>query len=251
MKIIDQGIILTIKKYSENSLIVKILSEHHGIYSGFVRKPSKKDFSIYQNFNLVDFEWAARTEENLGFFKIELKKSFLGHIISSPIYLVSFETISTIIGQNLLEREPATEVFFGLLNLLQNLNLEPENFLQNYIKFEIKLLQTLGYGIDLSECAASGVKENLSFVSPKSARAVCMQAGEKYKDKLLILPQFLVGNEDLKIQKEDLINGLKLTGFFIEKYLTNKLQNFSQKEIFNSRYRLMSLIARDPWLCSG
>jgi DNA repair protein RecO (recombination protein O) len=241
MRLLDQGIILVVRKYSESSLIVKILSQDHGIYSGFIRNPSKKNFSIYQNFNLVDFEWSSRIEDNLGFFKVELKKSFLGDIISSPINLSSLGAIAAIIEQNVLEREPSREIFSGLLNLLQNLNGEKENFLKQYIKFEIELLKTLGYGIDLSECAATGTTENLHFVSPKSARAVCFEAGEKYQDKLLILPQFLLANEELKINKTDLLNGLKLSGFFIEKYLSNN----PKLEIFNSRNQLLNLVSQD------
>jgi DNA repair protein RecO (recombination protein O) len=245
MKISDQGIILCIRKYSESSLIVKILSETHGVYSGFVRKPSKKDFPIYQNFNLVDFEWSSRVEDHLGFFKVELKKSFLADIISNQINLSSLGAIAVIIEQNVLEREPSKEIFSGLLNLLQNLNCEKENFLKQYIKFEIELLTILGYGIDLSECAATGTKDNLHFVSPKSARAVCLAAGEKYRDKLLALPQFLLEKEGemykkLSFDKEDLLNGLKLSGFFIEKYLSKQKQ-----EVFSSRNQLLSLVLQD------
>jgi DNA repair protein RecO (recombination protein O) len=261
MRLIDQGIILSIRKYSESSLIVKILSMDHGVYSGFVRGgsgSSKKKFSsksaLYQNFNLVDFEWSSKVEDNLGFFKIELKKSFLGDIISHPIALSSFGAIAAIIEQNVLEREPSKEIFLGLLNLLQNINcsneFHEEVFLKQYIKFEIELLRTLGYGIDLSECAATGVTDNLHFVSPKSARAVCLEAGEKYRDRLLALPQFLLRNEDLTVikdvkevkeAKEELLNGLKLTGFFIDKYLGKQ----PKLEVFSSRDQLISLVSQN------
>lgn len=252
MRLSDQGIILSVKKYSESSLIVKILSKDHGVYSGFVRggqsqkSSSSKKFSsksaLYQNFNLVDFEWSSRIEDNLGFFKVELKKSFLGDIITNPITISSLSAIATIIEQNVLEREPSEEIFSGLLNLLQNLNcqeeFQKEIFLKKYIQFEIELLKILGYGIDLSECAATGVTENLHFVSPKSARAVCLEAGEKYRDKLLALPQFLLENTNPKTTKDELLSGLKLSGFFIEKYLTNK----SKAEVFSSRNQLLNLV---------
>ena len=242
-KISDQGIILNIRKHSENSLIVKILSQNYGIYSGFVRGgvPSSKKFSskstLYQNFNLVDFYWSSKIADNLGFFKIELKKSFLGEIISSKAKLASFNIITAIIDQNILEREPVSEIFGGLLVLLQNLDLVDGVFLEQYVKFEIELLKALGYGIDLSSCVATGVKEDLRFVSPKSARAVCFEAGEKYRDKLLALPQFLLNGTE-NSTKDDLLNGLKLSGFFIEKYLTTKLK----AEIFSSRNRLFEVL---------
>jgi len=253
MRLLDQGIILSVRKYSESSLIVKILSQDHGVYSGFVRggqsqkNSSQKKFSsgstLYQNFNLVDFEWSSRVEDHLGFFKAELRKSFLADIISSPINLSSLSAIATIIAQNVLEREPSKEIFSGLLNLLKNLNCEKENFLKQYIKFEIELLTILGYGIDLSECVATGTTQNLQFVSPKSARAVCLEAGEKYRDKLLALPQFLLGDINLKTTKDELLSGLKLSGFFIEKYLGNK----QKQEVFSSRNQLISLVLQSSF----
>ncbi len=246
MQFSDSGIIISVRKYSESSLIVKVLSQNHGLYSGFVRGATslQKNRVIYQNFNLVDFEWSSKVEDNLGFFKIELQKSFLADIISSRVKLSSLGAISHLIEQNVLEREPVEEIFSGLLKLLQKLNLEDEIFLKQYIQFEIDLLQILGYGIDLSQCAATGATENLHFVSPKSARAVCLEAGEKYRDKLLILPQFLLPDSDSQISKNDLLDGLKLTGFFIERHLTTNQKIEAKAEIFSSRNQLINLVLR-------
>jgi DNA repair protein RecO (recombination protein O) len=244
MKFSDSGIIIGVRKYSESSLIVKVLSESHGLYSGFVRggTSSQKNRAIYQNFNLVDFTWSSKVEDNLGFFKIELKKSFLAQIISSPIKLTALGILSVIIEENLQERESGEEIFPRLFDLLQSLNLEDEIFLQKYIKFEIELLKILGYGIDLSSCAATGVVENLHFVSPKSARAVCLSAGEEYRNKLLLLPQFLLSEGDVENSKEDLVNGLKLTGFFIDRFLTKAPRFAALVENFSSRNQLLRML---------
>ncbi|NEU35624.1 DNA repair protein RecO, partial [bacterium LRH843] len=61
----------------------------------------------------------------------------------------------------------------------------------DYIRFELRLLQELGFGLDLSECAATGAHDHLIYVSPKSGRAVSADAGKPYHDKLLPLPYFL------------------------------------------------------------
>ncbi len=240
------GIIISLRKYSESALVVKVLSHNHGLYSGFIRggTSSVKNRAIYQNFNLIDFEWSSRIEDNLGFFKIELKKSYLGEIISSPIKLSAVGAISAIIEHNILEREPHPELFEGLSDLLKDLKLDDKIFLAEYIKFEIELLKNLGYGIDLSSCAATGTEENLHFVSPKSARAVCFEAGEKYQDKLFLLPKFLLENGETKIEKEDLLNGLKLSGFFIEKYLAKRPNVAGKEDIFNSRNQLLNIISK-------
>ena len=142
----DQGIIIAVRKYGENSLIVKILSAKNGICSGFVRfaaanyKKSSFQATIYHNLNWVEFEWSSRIANNLGFFKAELKKSFLGEIISNKIKLSALTSICGIIERNILEGEIADEIFNHLLDLLQNINLETTDFLAKYIKLEIELL---------------------------------------------------------------------------------------------------------------
>ncbi len=281
MKFSDCGIVMGVRKYSENSLIVKVLSQHYGLCSGFVSgaNSSPKNRALYQNFNLVDFEWSSKVADNLGFFKIELTKSFLAEIISSPIKLSALGAIGNIIEQNVLESEPVEEIFSGLLFLLKKLNCADEIFLKHYIKFEIELLKILGYGIDLSQCVATGTTQNLHFVSPKSARAVCLEAGEKYREKLLILPQFLLENTELKMleivvkasaeyieepsvednrensldknilnigkfDKGHLLSGLKLSGFFIERHLSKKPNSIAQSEVFNFRTQLINLVLK-------
>lgn len=248
MRFSDLGIIISARKYSENALIVKLLSQNHGLYSGFIKTSlsSKKQQSIYQNFNLVDFEWSSKSEDALGYFKLELKKSFLSYIIASPVKLSALNFILTIIEENILEREPHEELFESLFELLENLKKDDKIFLKEYIKFEIKLLEILGYGLDLSECAATGETEDLHFVSPKSARAVSRKAGEQYKNKLLILPKFLIEDCE-KIEKNDLLNGLNLSGFFLDKNLVEASNHKDKSHIKISRSRIWELILKEDF----
>lgn len=240
MNIKDQGIILSVRKYSENSLIVKILSQNNGIYSGFIKSAlsSKKHNAIYQSGNLVEFIWQAKNEENLGFFKLELVKSFLANILSDPIRLNSVNSIITIITQNMPERQENQELFLKLYDLLQNLVKTTPHFIADYIHLEIDLLQNLGYGIELDKCAVTEAREDLCFVSPKSGRAVSRNIGAKYADKLLKLPEFLIKDNNFSVNKDDLLKGLELSGFFIDKYLYKP----TNSNIPQSRIRLTNLI---------
>lgn len=246
MRFSDSGIIINVRKYSESALIVKVLSQEHGLYSGFIKTSfsSKKSQALYQNFNLVEFEWSSRNEDSLGYFKFELKKSFLSHIISSPLKLSALNIILAIINENILERETNYELFDSLLELLEDLKKDDHFFLRNYIKFEIKLLEILGYGIDLSTCVATGETDNLHFVSPKSARAVSREAGEKYRDKLLILPQFLI-DEEMIIEPKDLVNGFHLSGFFINKHLVENSIYKDKTTILKLRSGVIDLILKN------
>ena len=242
MNIKDQGIILSVKKYGESSVIVKIFSKENGIYSGFIRGAmGKKNSAIYQAGNLVEFTWTAKNSDNLGFFRVELIKSFLAEILSNQLKLNCLNIAISLIEANILEREPINDLFEKLLELQNSLVFGDEIFLRNYIEFEVLLLRVLGYGIDFSKCAVTETNEDLIFVSPKSARAVSRGAGWQYRDKLLKLPGFLI-DDKIAANKDDLLAGLKLCEFFISKYLYQSESKNLAKNFPNFRLKLNSYL---------
>jgi DNA repair protein RecO (recombination protein O) len=236
MKFSDQGIIISQKKYGENSLIVKVFSRDHGIYRGFVNSiKSSKSRSIFQIGNLISFEFRARNEDNLGqFAAVDLVKSYCSNIMFDALKINCANSIFSIVDHCFLERENHEKLFEKLQNFLQKLIEEDESkiFLPDYVKLELKILKTLGYGVDLSSCAATNSTTNLAYVSPKSARAVSLEAGKPYQNKLLKLPEFLIGNQ-IEIAANDLRDGLRLSGFFLEKFVFE-----DKKEKLNARNRL-------------
>jgi len=242
MNFTDEGIIISVKKYSENSLIVKIFSRHHGIYRGFVKSAkSSKDKVIFQVGNLVSFEFRSRIEENLGgFFAVDLVKSYCSQIMFERVKLDCVSSLFSIIDDSFLDREEHEILFEKLQIFLQkitNEETEIKSFLADYIKLELKILKTLGYGIDLSSCVVTNSKVDLAFVSPKSARAVSFEAGKPYKNKLLKLPNFLLEDES-EIVEEDLLNGFKLSGYFLEKFAFE-----GKKEKLQIRRKLEKVLA--------
>lgn len=85
------------------------------------------------------------------------------------------------------------------------------------VRFELEVLRDLGIGLDLSSCAATGSNEDLAYVSPKSARAVCREAGTPYHDRLLPLPGFLLEGQrqaGSELTWADVTQGFDLTSFF-------------------------------------
>ena len=90
-----------------------------------------------------------------------------------------------------------------------------ENWGQVFARWELALLDELGFGLDLSSCAGTGSEENLVYVSPRSGRAVSAQAGEAYHDKLLALPGFLLDDAIEAPSGADLAAALRLTAHFI------------------------------------
>lgn len=228
MRFSDCGIIIGIKNYSETSAIVKIFSQHHGIYSAFTKSiKSSRSRAIYQIGNLVSFEFRCRIEENLGsFFAVDLVKSYCAKIIFEPLKLNCVSSLFLMIDELFLERENQQALFEKLQLFLQKISdeeISKKVFLADYIKLELKILETLGYGIDLSSCAVTDSTANLVFVSPKSARAVSYEAGKTYQDKLLKLPSFLI-KDVTEIGENHLFDGLALSGFFLQKFF------FSEKK---------------------
>ena len=81
------------------------------------------------------------------------------------------------------------------------------------------MLNDLGFGLDLAECAATGARENLEFVSPKSGRAVCREAGMPYQDKLFRLPEFLKEGSKKAATRENLGEAFRMTRYFLDRHV--------------------------------
>jgi DNA repair protein RecO (recombination protein O) len=126
-----------------------------------------------------------------------------------------------LVGTSLPERDPHPAIYHGLLDFFASLTQsDAAGWLEHYVRLELQLLAELGFGLDLSCCAATGSAENLAYVSPRSARAVSKEAGLPYHERLLPLPAFL--NQGGAPQAGDLLSGLKLTGYFLEKHLAEQ-----------------------------
>ncbi len=113
-------------------------------------------------------------------------------------------------------RQPHPAVFDGLEAILSAL--EDETWPQAYVKWELGLLGEIGFGLDLSQCAATGGNDRLVYVSPKSGRAVSAGAGEPYKDKLLALPGFLLPGGGAPTTDE-VADGFRLTGYLLGRHV--------------------------------
>mgnify|MGYP006281431995 CR=1 FL=1 len=212
----DHGLVLEARPHGEGGCIITTITEHHGLYAGYVAGGmSKSHQGIREIGALVSLEWQARLEDYLGRFKCDLEHSYAASILSSAGPLKALKSACALCRSSMPERDPAPAQFHGLNALLETLS--EEHWPNAYIIWEIGFLTEHGCPIDLTKCASTGQSDNLAYVSPKSARAVSKEAGDPYKDKLLVLPAFLGGPpEDREI---DIYNGLKMTGYFITHHL--------------------------------
>jgi DNA repair protein RecO (recombination protein O) len=248
VKFSDQGIIISKRNYGERSLIIKIFSHHHGIFNGFVTyAKSAKNLTIIQPGNLVSFEWHSRIEENLGQFShLDLIKSFSSKIIFDIEKLTCFNSLISIIDSSFLEREKQLSLFDSLNTFLEDLTSEHINrkkYLADYIRLELEILKILGYELDLSCCAVTNQTTDLVFVSPKSARAVSLAAGQNYQNKLLKLPSFLL-DQNIESDQDQLLEGFKLSGYFLQKHIFSCDSNKVGPTLHKTRNKVQNLITK-------
>ena len=126
--------------------------------------------------------------------------------------------------RQLAEREAHAEVFASFAALIETLSDAPPlgtPWSAEYVRFELDLLASLGFGLDLARCAATGVNDNLAYVSPKTGRAVSLSAGDAWRDKLLALPPFLLSEaiDQGGAAPDEIAQGLALTGYFLERHV--------------------------------
>lgn len=212
----DRGIVLSARKHGETSLIVQLLTAEHGRHAGLVRGgASSRARGLYQPGNLVAAQWRARLAEHLGNFSCEMIHGGAALLMDDGARLAALSSASALVESALPEREPYADVFESLSALLDALG--HPGWEAAYVRFELGLLASLGFGLDLARCAATGANDDLAFVSPKSGRAVSLSAGEAWRDKLLALPRFLLLDEAPVAGAVG--QGLALTGYFLERHV--------------------------------
>lgn len=208
----DEAIVLSVRPHGEGGGVVSLLSERHGRHAGYVHgAKSSRMRGTLEPGNIVQAHWRARVEDQLGNFTLELEQSHTAHLLDNRLKLLALQSAAALSDVTLPEREPHAPVYYGFRALLEAM--QNEFWGAAYVYWELRLLQELGFGIDLYKCAATGATEDLVWVSPRSGRAVCREAGEPYKYRLLAIPDFLSGRgggDDADVYK-----GLKLTGYFI------------------------------------
>lgn len=214
---IDQGIVLSSRQHGETSAIVTLLTQAHGRHAGLVRGGAgKRTRGVLQPGNLVDAHWRARLAEHLGTLTCELSHAYAASVLDDADRLAALSAACAVAEAALPERESYPAVYDGLLVLLDSL--ESDVWPTIYVRWEMGLLGELGFGLDLTECAATGQNDQLAYVSPKSGQAVSLAAGEPYKDRLLPLPDFLLSAGSLG-SPADVADSLRLTGFFLERHV--------------------------------
>lgn len=214
----DEGIILGTRRHGETSAILEVMTRAHGRHLGLVRGGrSRKQQPVLQPGNRVDLIWRARLDEHLGTFQAEALDLNAARLFDSACAIYGLQTLAAHL-RLLPERDPHERLYETLGVIIDHLH-EPAAAGELVVRFEIMMLDELGFGLDLSECAATGKRTDLAYVSPKSGRAVSRAAGAPWHDRMLALPAFLLGGGGLRANPMEMHEAYRLTGFFLSRHV--------------------------------
>ncbi|WMS43391.1 DNA repair protein RecO [Acuticoccus sp. MNP-M23] len=233
----DEALILSARPFGETSKIVEVLTPREGRTAGMVRGARGKTMrALLQPGNRVDALWRGRLDDQLGTFQLELLEARAGLVMESAWGAFGLQSLASLLAF-LPERDPHPRLFAAADALVAAFALA-EAAGESGVRFEIILLEEFGFGLDLTECAVTGTREDLTHVSPRTGRAVCRAAAAPYVDRLLPLPAFLAG--DGPADAESVAGGFRLTGHF----LATQIAGLANKRIPPQRERFVSAVVK-------
>lgn len=219
----DHGILLSARRHGETSSIIDVFTESHGRHAGIVRGGASRKLAPHlQPGTQLDLLWRARLEEHLGSYQAEPLRSRAAVAMAGRLALAGLNAVTSLLGFSLPEREPHPELYKRSEQLLDLLG-QDEIWPLAYLKWELALLEDLGFGLDLTRCAVTGQRDGLVYISPRSGRAVSQTGAGEWADRLLPLPPCLRGEG--AAPDPEIAQALAATGYFLENRLAPALGN--------------------------
>ncbi len=222
MEVQDDAFVLSARAHGDTGAVVELLTEHHGRRAAYVAGgASRKMRPFLQAGARVAIDLRSRTSDQLGSARLEPVGEGPAALFDDPLALVGLNAAAAVAQGALPEREAHPGAFYAFEALMGAFAM-PEVWPAIFVRFEAGLLEDLGFGLDLSRCAATGSMDDLIYVSPRTGRAVSREAGAPYADKLLNLPPFMLGAQ-AGLGEGDVKAGLDLTGHFLEQFVFHAL----------------------------
>lgn len=236
----EQGVLMAVRPHGESAAIIDVFTEAHGRHAGIVRGGAGRRLApILQPGAQLEVTWRARLEEHLGAFAVEPVMSRAG-LMADRLTLAGLGAVTALATLTLPERQAYPALYRQTEALLDRMG-SAKDWPAHYVAWEVALLQTLGFGLTLGRCAATGVQDDLIYVSPKSGQAVSAAAGADWADRLLPLPPFLRADAgEQPITKADVQDGLRMTGYFLTHWLLPTLHAAGlppARDRFESRFK--------------
>lgn len=211
----DDAVVLGARRHGETAVILEALTRDHGRHLGLVHGGrSRRMRPCLQPGNGVAVTWQSRIEDQLGTFAVEPRALRAARVLDSALALHAVNHLCVLMHL-LPEREPHPDLFNRLVVILDRLD-DRDDTPAMVARLELALLAGLGFGLDLDRCASTGTRDDLAYVSPRTGRAVCREAGDPYRDRMLPLPAFL-RNETAAVAAGDVEAGFRLLDHFMRR----------------------------------
>ncbi|MCF6315836.1 MAG: DNA repair protein RecO [Marinosulfonomonas sp.] len=219
----DEGVLLQVRKHGENAAIIEVFTAEHGRHAGVVRgAQSRKMTPVLQPGAQLDVTWRARLEDHLGSYTVEPVRSRAAALMSDRLTLAALNSVCALLAFALPEREAHPALYQRSVTLFDLLG-NTEGWPLAYLRWELALLEDLGFGLDLHNCVVNGSRDDLAYVSPKSGRAVSAEGAGDWANRLLPLPLCLLGQGPAP--DDEINDGLRMTGHFLTHWLAHSLGN--------------------------
>lgn len=240
MNLLTPAIVCAVRPHGEHGAIVRALTPDAGMQAGYVRGGrSRRLRPVLLPGNLVQAEYRARTDEQLAQLSVELSHSRAA-LLSEALPAAAIDWACALTATALPEGQPYPHLYEALEGVLSAIEAAPsaKGWAAALVRYELMILSELGFGLDLSECAATGARTNLAYVSPRSGRAVSGEAAGEYIDRLFPLPAFLGkgGPGDW----DQVFDGLRITGHFLARDILIE----RQADVLAARERLVERLKR-------
>ncbi|WP_426165286.1 DNA repair protein RecO [Sandarakinorhabdus sp. DWP1-3-1] len=216
MHLDTSAIVLSLLPHGEHGAVVRFLTPANGLVAGYVRGGRSSRFRpVLQPGNVVALSLRARVDTQLAAATVELTRARAALATTGPA-LLALEWLTALTATALAEDDPHPALFQALDAVVEAIAAGAGALAlgENVVRYELLLLAELGFGLDLTACAATGATTDLAYVSPRSSQAVSRGAGRPYAGKLLPLPAFLIGGA---VDADGVRAGFTLTGHFLER----------------------------------
>lgn len=220
----DTGLVLGTRRLGEADALVELMTRDHGRHLGVVKGGrSKRRSAQIQVGNRLRATWRARLDEHIGTWTVEPLDARAAELMASAVALNAVQTLAAHL-RLLPERDPHPDLFDALAAVLDHLG-EARLAGELVVRFELAVIEALGFGLDLGECALTGTRDDLAWVSPRTGRAATRAAGLPHAAKLLALPAFLSGAASGdpatwgRAGRDDILAGFRLTGHFLARHV--------------------------------
>ena len=235
----DEGPLVAVRRHGESAAIIEVFTASHGRVAGVVRGgASRRMAPILQPGAQLDVTWKARLDEHLGSYVVEPLRSRAAQVMGDRVSLAGLGAVTALVSFALPEREAHPALYARTVPLLDLLG-QPEIWPLAYLRWELALLDELGFGLSLENCAVTGGTEDLCYVSPRSGRAVSRAGAGDWAPKLLPLPAVLLGEGEAG--DAEVAQALGTTGHFLSAGLAGL---HGDKPLPPARQRLVELLAR-------